>query len=175
MNSVAVDTANNLQQNLQAIQYNYQNNNLTFYREYQASSGGGQEPRTIAHNNNNYQQQQQPHWVDNSNPNSISLTDQHRIDCYHKGIEVRSTLPTATNENPSKAVNDLIVAFNSSFDISEANQHQLPQIILSDFSSDQPTPPTTPLFSTVQTSARTLSEHPPQLQEFQLYRSNTTI
>lgn len=171
MNSVAVD-ANNLQQNLQlscqTIQYNYQNNNLTFYREYQTS--GQQEPRTIA-NNNNYQH----HWVDRSNPNSISFTDQRPIDRYHKGIEVRSTdnkLPTPT-ENPTDkhTVNDLIEAFNSSFDVSEANHIQLPQIILSDFSSDQPTPPTTPLFYTVETSSKTLSEHPPQLQEYQFYRN----
>lgn len=178
MNSVAIDAANNLQQNLQlscqAIQYNNQNNNLTFYGEYQASSSssGEQEPLTIGHNNNNYQQQQ--HWVDNSNPGRISLTDQRHIEHNQKGIETR---PTPTIQNPSDVdtVNDLIVAFNSSFDVSEANQHQLPQIILSDFSSDQATPPTTPLFFTVHTSARTLPEHPAQPHQFQLYRNNTTI
>lgn len=182
MNSVAIDAANNLQQNLQlscqAIQYNNnQNNNLTFHREYQASnsSSGEQEPLIIGHNNNNYQQQQ--HWVDNSNLNPISLTDQRHIERNHKGIETRPTLSTAIIENSSNVdtVNDLIVAFNSSFDVSEANQHKLPQIILSDFSSDQATPPTTPLFFTVQTSARTLPEHPSQLPEFQIYRNNTTI
>lgn len=162
MNSVAVD-ANNLQQNLQlsrqAIQYNYQNNNLTFDRKIEA--GGPRELQTIANrtnattataaidNNSYYNQNQQLHqyWTNESTSNLIRQTKRHE------------TRPTGD------IVNDLIEAFNTSFDVSDANQTQLPQIILSDFSSNQPTPPTTPLFFAIQ-STRTLSEYPDHLQEF---------
>lgn len=171
MNSVAVD-ANSFQQNLQltchAIQYNYQNNNITFYRESQAS--GQQEPRRIA-NNDNYQ----CHWLHKNNPHSISLTNQQQhTDRCNEEIQVKPTVKfPAARKNSTKEdnVNDLIEAFNNLIDVSEANQIQLPQIVLSDFSSDQPTPPTNPLFFTVHTS-HTLSEHPPQLEGYQLFRSN---
>lgn len=157
MNSVAVD-ANNLPQNLQlscqAIQYNYPNNNLTFYREFQAN--GQPEPRTIAESNN-----YRNHWIDESGPNSISLNNR---------IEVRSTA-TETETATADIVNDLIEAFNSSFDVSDSNQIKLPQIILSDFSSDLSTPPpTTPLFNATQSTAtQPLSDqYSHQQQEFQL-------
>lgn len=172
MNSVAVD-ANNFQQNLQltchAIQYNYQNNNLPFYRESQVS--GHQELQTIANNNNNYH----CHWLHKSNPNSISSTNQQQhIDRYNEEIQVKPTVKipavienSATEDN----VNDLIEAFNNSIGVSEAKQIQLPQIVLSDFSSDQPTPPTNPLFFTIQNS-QTLSEYPPQIEGYQIFRSH---
>lgn len=169
MNSVAVD-ANNLQQNLQlscqAIQYNYQNNNLTFDRKIE--TGGPRELRTIGNistataaaaatvtaidNNNYHNQHQQLHqyWTNESTSNLIRQTTKRH-----------ETRPTGD------IVNDLIEAFSTSFDVSDANQTQLPQIILSDFSSNQPTPPTTPLFFAIQ-STRTLSEHPEHLQEFPL-------
>lgn len=157
--NIAVD-ANNLQQNLQlscqAIQYNYQNNNLTFDREFQAN--GERVARTIAVDNNNYRNQ---YWANESNPNPILLTNRNEV------------WPPSAGD----IVNDLIDAFNTSFAVSEANQTKLPQIILSDFSSNQPTPTTTPLFFAIQ-STRTLSEHPDHLQEFQLskplHQSSTT-
>lgn len=147
MNSVAVD-ATNLQQNLQlscqAIRYNYHNKNSTFYQEFEASG----EPQTIAENNN-YQQ----HWI-GEKQNLTALSDADS-----------GARPIATAKED--IINELIETFNSSFDVTDVNQIKLPQIILSDFSSDQPTPPTTPLFSNVQSTARTLSEHPTQLQEYQ--------
>lgn len=148
MNSVAVDanTEQNLQLSCQAIQYNYHNNNLTFYQEFEA--GGEQKQRTIAENNN-YQQ----HWIGEK---------QHLTPFGDASSEERSI--ATVNQD---IVNELIETFNSSFDVSDVKQIKLPQIILSDFSSDQPTPPTTPLFFDVQSTARTLSEHPTQLQEYQ--------
>lgn len=153
MNSVAVD-ANNLQQNLQlscqTIQYNYQNNNSTIYQEFQADNQ--QEPQTIAENNN-----YKLHWIDESIQNPIALND-HEV----KPKELSTTSNT-------DIVHELIDVFNRSLDVTDANQRKLPQIILSDFSSDKPTPPpTTPLFFTIQSANQTLSEYPTQLQEFQL-------
>lgn len=162
MTSVAVD-ANHLQQNpqlsCQTIQYNYhQNNNLTFKRDIEHLSGQ-QEPQTIGQNN--IYCYQQPHWINENTRNPISLTNQ----C---SGELRPT--TTTTISDGDIVNDLIEAFNNSFDVSDTNQIQLPQIILSDFSGDQPTPLTTPLFSTVQNMCRNLSEHPTHQQ---LYYNNS--
>lgn len=151
MNSVAIDAKNlhhNLQLLCQANQYNYQNNNLTFNREIDVN--GQRDRSTIPSDNNNPN-----HWIHETNHNSILLAKQ---------IEVRQT-------TTGDIVSDLIEVFNRSFDVTDANEKTLPQIILSDFSSDQPTPPTTPLFFTVQ-SARTLPEHPAELQEFQLMKQH---
>lgn len=165
MNSNAID-ADHLQQNLQlstqTIQHNYPNNNcnnFTFNREHQILSGQQEQPtsptlpQTIIENNNYYQPRH--HW---SNENNIR----------HPTITTTTLIsPDIAGEFQSKEdiVNDLIESFNRSFDVSDANQLQtkqpLPQIILSDFSSEQPTPPTTPIFLTVQNSCiRKLSEHP---------------
>lgn len=164
MNSVAVD-ANNLPQNLQlscqTIQYNYPNNtNSTFYREFQAN--GQPEPRTITESNN----YNCNHWIDDSRPNPISVNNR---------IEVRSTVASATaiasttQTATADIVNDLIEAFNSSFDVSDANQIKLPQIILSDFSElSQTPPPATPLFQGIQSTTATEPLFEYQLQEFQL-------
>lgn len=45
-------------------------------------------------------------------------------------------------------VNELVKVFSHSLSLSDTLKTTLPQIILSDFSSDQPTPPTTPLLFT---------------------------
>lgn len=155
MNSIAIDAKNlhhNLQLLCQANQYNYQNNNLTFNQEINVN-GQRDRPTTGSVNNN------QNHWIhETNNHHSILLTKQ---------IEVKQT--TADH-----IVSDLIEVFNRSFDITDPNKKTLPQIILSDFSSDQPTPPTTPLFFTVQ-SERTLPEHPAELQEFQLSKPHQQL
>lgn len=154
MNSVAADAItlpHNLQLTCQTIQYNYPNNNSEFDRE----SGGEQERhhRYQTNTDNNNQSQ----WHD-SVVNSEVLNNR-RSDAVSRPTE--------------DIVNDLIEAFNSSFDVSDANQIKLPQIILSDFSSNQVTPTTTPLLYTVHTS--TLSEQPSQLADFHQPNSSAYV
>lgn len=158
MNSVTID-ANDIQQNLQlscqSNQYNYSNSSI--YRELNVSSGQPV-PHEI-HNNNNVNDQQYC-WLNETKP----------ISNISEGVQVG----LVKEINNGDIVNDLIKSFNTSLDVTDAHQIQLPQIILSDFSNDQQIPPITPLFLTVQTQCQTFSEHPAQLTAFSLTSKPTT-
>lgn len=154
MNSVAID-ANDLQQNrqltCQSIQYNYPNSSI--YRELNVSSG---QPvlHEIHHNNN---ANDQPYcW----------LNETKSISNISEGVQVK----LAKEINNGDIVNDLIKSFNTSLDVTDPHQIiQLPQIILSDFSNDQQTPPTTTIIlNRANTVPNTFPTHPAQLTAFSL-------
>lgn len=172
MNSVAIDANIHLQSTVnrqlscQAIQINYQNNNLTFDREFYAgaeqfephsivtedsiatSIGGGVLAATAANG------------INIANPGGILTSStilsncannnnnnqhHHRHHWLHENHS-NAIVPTHPNQSivtrPTATndidIDDLIKSFSAKFDVTDPTQrHKLPQIVLSDFSNNQ--------------------------------------